>query len=193
MSTNEKAVSVVTPNPYSEAAHARVQELRQWRETIPHINVSTIVTDTNRLSNAASVSPEFVELTTVAVANQKSLVRSEGATPDEIRDLMRYAEAYSPLADELEAMAQFVRHSVTAARNKAGFEALTTYSLAQRMSKRAENAALKPHVADMRRALGRVRKLTSEQKLAKKAKAAARANGQTADAPPAPTLQPKTS
>ena len=63
------------------------------------------------------------------------------------------------------------------------------------MAKRAENAALKPHVADMRRALGRVRKLTPEQKLEKKAKAAAKAKAkeQTADASPAPAPQPQTS
>ena len=193
MSTNENVVSNVTPDLHAEAAQARVLELRQWRETIPRFVIPTTSRDTMKLSVAASVPPEFVELTAVAIANHESVVRVGGATPDEIRDLMRYADAYDPLADELEAMAQFVRHSTTSARNKAGFEALTTYSLAQRLAKRAEHAALKPHVADMRRALGRVRKLTSEQKLAKKAKAEARAKEQTADAPPAPAPQPKTS
>lgn len=67
---------------------------------------------------------------------------------------MSYAEAYAPVAGELEALAKFVRHSVTVARNKAGSEALTTYALAQRLAKRAENADLAPHVDAMRQALG---------------------------------------
>ncbi len=189
MSTKENAVSTgVTPNPHAEAAQARLQELRQMREVIPRFVIPTTSQDTMKLSSAASVSPEFVELTAVGIANQKALVRGDGATPDEIRDLMYYADAYSPLADELEAMAQFVRHSVIAARNKAGFEALTTYELAKRVAKRPENAGLKPHVADMRRALGRVR--TPEQ--VAKAKAKAEAKKQAGKTPPAPAQPPKT-
>jgi hypothetical protein len=67
--------------------------------------------------------------------------------------LVAYAGAYVPLADELEALAQFIRYSTTAARNLAGTEALTTYALAQRLAKEKRYAYLKPHVADMRRAL----------------------------------------
>jgi hypothetical protein len=70
-------------------------------------------------------------------------------------DLTSYAEAYGPVADELEALASFVRHSVTAAKNKVGSEALTTYTLARRLSKRPEMADLIPHVDDMAKALGR--------------------------------------
>jgi hypothetical protein len=78
--------------------------------------------------------------------------------PAEVRDLVSYADAYDPLADELEAFAQFLRHSVKAARNLAGSEALTTYSLAQRPAKQPRTAHLAPYVDDMRHALGRVRK-----------------------------------
>jgi hypothetical protein len=127
----------------------------------------------------------------MAIANQTALVRTEGATPAEVRDLVSYADAYLPLADELEALAQFIRYSATAARNKAGNEALTTYALAQRMAKQPEHAGLKPAVADMRRALGRGRKPTLEvlaQRAAERAaKAAAKAAGAAPKAlPPAP-------
>ena len=59
------------------------------------------------------------------------------------------------MADELEAIALFVRHSVRGAKSDAGRSALTTYALAQRPVKRPETAALAPHVDDMRKALGR--------------------------------------
>jgi hypothetical protein len=41
------------------------------------------------------------------MANEKVLERSS-VTPDEIRELMSFAEAYGPLADEYEAMGQFL-------------------------------------------------------------------------------------
>ncbi|HEX7152154.1 MAG TPA: hypothetical protein VF618_11765 [Thermoanaerobaculia bacterium] len=91
-----------------------------------------------------------------------------------MRDLLSYAMAYAPLADELEALAQAVRHSVITARNKVGQEALTIYALAQRMARLAENAGLAAHVADMRRKLGRVPSAEARERRAAK-KAAAQA------------------
>jgi hypothetical protein len=79
------------------------------------------------------------------------------------------------VADELDALSQFVRFSVNAARNEAGSEALTVYSLAQRLAKRRENAGLAPYVADMRRALGRTRKQSPEAVAKREAAKAARA------------------
>ena len=99
-------------------------------------------------------------------------------------------------ADELEAQAHFIRYSTTAARNLAGTEALTTYSLAQRLARQKRYAHLKPHVADMRRALGKQRKPTPEETARKAAeravKAAAKVDAKVAKAalaPPYPTKQ----
>jgi hypothetical protein len=108
------------------------------------------------------VPPEFVELTAVAVTNSQALVRGGGADPAQTRDHMNKGDAYLPLADELEALALFIRHSSTTAKNKAGSDALTTYELAKRLAKRPEHADLAPHVADMRRALNRGRKTKSQ-------------------------------
>ena len=179
MSTIKNGVSNEVPKSHAEAAQERLNELRRMQEQIPYFVTPTSARETTRLSNAASVPPEFVELTAVAVANQNALVRGDAATPAEVRDLMSYADAYSPVADRLEALAQFVRHSVTAARNKAGSEALTTYALAQRLAKRPQHADLAPHVADMRRALGRFRTLTAEETAKRKA-------AKTAPAAPTP-------
>ncbi len=184
-------VSTIIPNPYADTAQERVQELRKWRELIPRFAIPETVDATRRLSVAASVPPEFIELTNVAVANETTLVLVGGVPPAEVRDLVTYADAYDPLADELEALAQFVRYSTTAARNKAGRQALTTYSLARQLAKQPETAHLKPRVADMRRALGRGKKLTPEEAAKKAAERAAKAAAKVKKAvtPPAP---PKT-
>ncbi|HEX7154781.1 MAG TPA: hypothetical protein VF618_25080 [Thermoanaerobaculia bacterium] len=180
---NEKVVSAVvepSPLPYSALALARVEELRAMRDSIPHFVIPEAAA-TREMASAASVPPEFVALTTMAMTHQKTLSRGQSLTAEEIRDLMSYAEAFSPLADELEALAHFVRHSVRAARHKAGVETLTVYALARRLAKRRECAELVPHVADMRRALGRGRKPSAET-LARRAaeKAAEGALKQTA-------------
>ncbi|HVE71023.1 MAG TPA: hypothetical protein VNI54_06615 [Thermoanaerobaculia bacterium] len=190
MSIIEKEDVVVpngAPNTHAAAAQLRLEELRKWREQIPRFAIPETVDATRRLSPAAVVSPVFIELTNVAVANQKALVRADGAPPAEIRDLVAYADAYVPLADELEALAQFVRYSTTSARNLAGTEALTTYSLAQRLARQKRYAHLRPHVADMRRALGKQRKLTPEEVATKAAERAMKAAAKVARTTPAPT------
>ena len=148
---------------HSDNAQARVEEIRAMRQQIPNFVMPTSKDELRKLSKAASVPQEFVELTAVAVKNSPLLVRGGGPDPDQTRDLMAYAEAYAPVADELEALAQFIRHSVITAKNRAGSDALTTYALARRLAKRPENAALVPHVEDMRRTLGaRGRKAKTE-------------------------------
>ena len=83
-------------------------------------------------------------------------------------------------------------HSVTAARNAAGSEALATYTLAQRLAKEPRHAALKPHVADMRRALGRSRKLTPEEAAKKATERAAKATAKVAKAALKAEVKPDT-
>jgi hypothetical protein len=118
--------------------------------------------DRRRMARAASVPPQFVELIVVAKTNQETLARPGVLDPVQTRDLTSFANAYDPLADELEATAHFVRASVIAARHRVGSDALATYALAQVLAKRPETADLLPHVADMRRALGRSRKAKSK-------------------------------
>jgi hypothetical protein len=185
MSTNQKNESTGTsaveiPIPvltasYTATAQQRIQELRQWREQIPRFAIPATKDATRRLTNAASVPPEFIELTSIATANHMPLVRLESLTPEQVRDLAAYADAYAPLADELEALAKFIRYSTTAARHTAGTQALTTYALAVRLSKQPETAYLAPYAEDMRRALGRGRKPSPEVQARKAAARAAKA------------------
>lgn len=161
MSTRQENVVLpttpATPNVHILEAQLRIEEIRQMRQTIPNFVTPEGQGDHRRLNNAASVPPEFVELIAVSITNSSALVREE-TSPAEMRDYLVYANAYSPVVEELEALTQFLRFSVAAAKHKAGVAALTTYALAQRLAKRKETAHLAPHVAAMRRALGRGRK-----------------------------------
>ncbi|HEY0142629.1 MAG TPA: hypothetical protein VGF48_17150 [Thermoanaerobaculia bacterium] len=189
MSTKEKNESKVTAVPavnYRQVAQERLDELRRWREQIPRFVMPESADALKRLSSAASVPAAFIEQTSIATANHRPLVIAESPTPDEVRELAAYSDAFDPLADELEALANFIRYSTKAARSKAGHAALNTYALATRLAKRPETAYLAPYVADMRRALGRGRKSAAETAARKAAKAA-----RAAAAPqPEPDLPP---
>jgi hypothetical protein len=150
-------MATTTNEQYREGAQTLIAQIRTFRQQIPKLQIPDPGRTRRNLSNAASVPPEFIEFTSVMVRNSASLVRA-GADPDQSTDLMSYAEAYGPVADELESLAHFVRHSVATAKNEAGSDALTTYALAQRLARRKATADLAPHVADMRRLLKRTRK-----------------------------------
>ncbi len=63
------------------------------RDQIPRLVIPESRKAVSRLNSVASVPRDFVELTAVAMTNQKALVRSEGATPAEIRNQLGYAAA----------------------------------------------------------------------------------------------------
>ena len=153
---SEKAVELETLEPVNHLleAQARIDELRAMGQLIPKFTIPAMPDAMQRLTSVASLPPEFIDVAAMAVRNSTVLVRGGAADPSAIRDWMAYAEAYGHVADEHDAQSQFIRHSITAAKNRAGTEALTTYALARRLAKRPENAELVPHVADMRRALG---------------------------------------
>ncbi len=154
----------VTPSQpsYADSALAFVEELRVMRQKVPNLVIPETRDARRRLAKAASVPPEFVELTSMAVKNHAPLVRG-GQDLAQNSDLKSYAEAYGPVADELEALTTFVRHSVTKALNTVGSDALTTYALARRLSKRPESAELIPYVDAMGKALSkRIRKSKSK-------------------------------
>ena len=145
---------VLEPIDHNLEAQARIEELRAMRQAIPNFTIPTSPDATQRLSTAASLPPEFVQTATVALRNSTALTRVGGVHSSAIGDWMSFAEAYLGVADEHEANAHFIRHSIAAAKNRAGSEALMIYELAKRLAKRPETAELAPYVADMRRALG---------------------------------------
>ena len=149
--SNDNSINV----SHIEAAQAMIQKVRGMRQEVPNFQIPSSDSANRRLNATASVSPQFVEVTASAVDNSPVLVRAGSPEPNAVRDLVSYAEAYTPLADELEALMKFIRHSVKAARSKAGSYALTTYAITRRLAKNPETAELKPAAEAMKRELHR--------------------------------------
>lgn len=166
---------------HMEAAQTRVQEIRAMRELIPNFTSGTKAEE-KRVIATASLPPEFVELAATATRTSADL-RREATVPNRARNLLEYADAYSPVADELEAAAHILRHSIKVARSEAGSEALATYSLAKSLVRQPSMSDLVPHVEDMRRALGVQARLAKGRAARRKAAAGEKKDG----AAPLPT------
>ena len=149
------AVEAGEPVNHALEAQVRVDELRAMRQVIPNFTIPTSQNANRRLAPVASLPPEFIQSAARAMHNSQALARVGGVNAFAIRDWLSFADAYGGVADENDAMSQFVRHSINEARNRAGTEALMIYELAKRLAKRPETAELAPYVADMRRALGK--------------------------------------
>src|ERR1051325_10593853 len=87
-----KDICMATEN-HSENAQALVEQIRAMRKKIPNFVFPTVKGERRRLSNAASVPAELIELTAVAMKNNAPLVRGQSAGPEGLRDLLSFAPA----------------------------------------------------------------------------------------------------
>ena len=147
-------IQTSTPVSHTDGAQALIDKIHALRDSIPNLVVPTAPNANQRLASAARVSHDFVEMTVTATANSSHLTVAGSLDATKMRDLLSYAEAYGPAVAQLEAVTEYLKHSVMAAKNQAGSQALTTYSLARRLAKQPATAYLAPLVAAMRDKLG---------------------------------------
>lgn len=79
-------------------------------------------------------------------------------TPGEIRDTLRYAEAYLPVADELERFARAIRHTVGLRRSKVGRLAAAAYRVVKSMNLLEDLSLSIPEVEAMKRSFAASRR-----------------------------------
>lgn len=149
----QKAVD--TNVSHTEAALARIEEIHAMRKQIPDLDIPVPQKTRKALGPAGTVPPEFIEAATNSRSVTPELLHGAAVAPEKLRDLMSFATAYEPVADQLESLARFIRQKAAEAKNVAGSEALVTYSLAQRLATRPATTHLSTEVDTMRAALGR--------------------------------------
>ena len=155
--TTASAIAETALASPQEGAQALLDTIAGVRASIPTFPFHVQPGKRRSVITLKSVPPEFIEQSNAAMKNEPLLVRG-GVDPDHMRDLVRYATAYGPVADALEAAAKEMRESVDSAQAKAGTESLTTYNVAARLSRRPDGAHLGTLVQTMRLALGRARR-----------------------------------
>jgi|SRR6185295_1168562 len=172
--------AVATPSIHVTAAQSRVEQLRAMRESIPNFTVPPTTKEGRKLSAVSSLSPEFIELAAIGLTNATDV--GVGTSPEDIRDLIAFANAYDPVADELETTTRLLRHTIQAARYKAGTAALAMYASLKRLVKAPEHAELATHLAHMSRALG------MRERLARRKAAVAKRKAEPATTPVTPPV-----
>jgi hypothetical protein len=98
---------------------------------------------------------DFLESVSVAVQSSPSLASASGLNPDDVREAIRFSAAFNPVADELEALARAVRHTISVRRANAAQECLAAYDLAKGLARKAGGADLVARVAEIRKTIKR--------------------------------------
>ena len=156
------------PVSHAEAARQLTESLRAMQSTIDGFVLPPSPLDAKSRLGGHRLLPDafFVELA-VALESSEQFVAALKAvsiqlTPAEIRDMLRYGEAYLPFADALERFARGIRHTVFARRAKVGRVASSAYRIAQGMNLLVDVSLPVPQAESMKRAFKRRRKPVSE-------------------------------
>jgi len=152
------AKSTKTPNKtlsHSADAAALLGDIRSLREKIPGFTQPQSSQAARRIIANAAVPDGFLESVSVAVQSSPSLKDASAVDPEAVRDVIRFSAAYAPVAEELEALARAVRHTISVKRAETAQSSLAAYDLAKGLARKTDGADLVPHIAEMRKNLNR--------------------------------------
>ena len=139
---------------HEEAGLAMLVQLRVLIQAIPGFGFLSKAARRS-ITQAASVPDVFLQSTGVACDASLTLATSSALTGAETREVLIYTRSYLSVADELELLAKGVRDTVAQFRAPVSERALRAYAIAKRINNPAERALLIPHLANMKRDLGR--------------------------------------
>ena len=151
---------VEVPVSHAEAARRLTESLRAMQSTIEGFVLPPKPLDAqSRLRRLGSFPDAFFVELAVALESSESFVNALKAasiqlTPAEVRDMLRYGEAYLPFADALERFARGIRHTVFSRRAKVGRVASSAYRIAQGMNLLVDVSLPVPQAESMKRAFG---------------------------------------
>lgn len=106
----------------------------------------------------AALPNDFLIAATTAVDSSNVLQSATQFDTDAVRQAVEFTEAYESVANEAEAFARGVRHTIAIRRAEAATDALQAYDIAKGLARKPEGASLASHISDMKRTLGRTGK-----------------------------------
>jgi hypothetical protein len=141
-----------TPLSHAERARQVLDHIRSIKELIGGFTFKG-TPDPRTLNYAKSVRDEFFENTAVALEASPDLARMSLITPEEIRDVIAYSTAFTPVAEEFGIMQQSTLHTIALRRASAGDRTLQVYSFGKRLTRKtaAGHQVLIPYLDAMKR------------------------------------------
>src|ERR1041385_1179016 len=154
------ATQAEAPVSHPEAARRLIESLQAMQGTIEGLVIPPQPLDAQSRLRGHRLFPDafFVALA-VAMESSEPFVGALKAasiqlTPAEIRDMLRYGEAYLPFAEARERFARGIRHTVFGRRAKVGRVASSAYRIAQGMNLLVDVSLPVPQARSMKRGLG---------------------------------------
>ena len=155
------ADETTTPNQYEKDAQEILVQIRALMQKVRGYGFTT-VSHRRRLTPAATLPVSYLLSVGVAMDASPELSRATGLTGAEIRDVVNFFNAFSPVVDEMKLAAAGLEQTVQSQRGGIGQKCLKGYSMAKSFNRPADGGMLVPHIADMKRTLGRGRKKGSQ-------------------------------
>jgi len=157
MSNIGETPPAVTPTVHDVAAAKILGDIRTLMQTVRGFGF-TSASHRRRINPSAAVSSDFLLSVALALDSSEALRKVSDVTPEQIRDIVSFCNAYGPVGEDMALTANGVTQSVREQRATVGTVALRVYRVARNFHTRAERDVLVPHIANMKRALGRGRK-----------------------------------
>src|SRR5256885_9340816 len=139
MAQRRRATEGSSPSQ-SAAAAALLEKIRALRSDLPGFTQPQKTTASRRLASNAGLPDDFLESVTVAVQSSPALAAASGINPDEVRETIRFSAAYGPVAEELDAMARAVRHTINVRRANTAQDSLAAYEVAKGLARKTDGA-----------------------------------------------------
>jgi len=150
-----------TPNSHEVAAREHLAQIRAIVQSVRGYGFATIK-HRRRIGLPAAVSDAFLNAVAVALDASEAFANAAGVTGAQLRDAIAYTNAYRPVANELELMASGIAQGVWTTRAEAAGLALKAYRLSKGFNSPSGPELFVPHIANMKKALGRGRPKTIE-------------------------------
>ncbi|HYI11724.1 MAG TPA: hypothetical protein VEK57_21885 [Thermoanaerobaculia bacterium] len=140
--------------PYAEAALELVAQFRALLSSIPGFLIPPAPLERQSRPRGHRLLPDaFFEALAVALETSPMFAAAVSITAAEIRDMLRYSEAYLPLADELERFARGFRYAVAKRRGEVGMLAASAYKVAKAMNLLPDISLPVPEAESMKQAI----------------------------------------
>lgn len=149
-----RKTSSKTAAPSSQARDV-LQKLRDLREAIPGFTPESNEGRNSPIRPKASLPNEFLMAASAAVDSSNALKLATQFDTESVREAVDFTQAFESVADEAEAFAKGIRHTIAIRRAAAANDALQAYDIAKGLARKPEGASLASHITDMRRTLGR--------------------------------------
>ncbi|HJQ39368.1 MAG TPA: hypothetical protein VKB93_19680 [Thermoanaerobaculia bacterium] len=148
-----------TPLSHTERARLVLEHIRGIKELIGGFTFGG-APDSRTLNFVKSVPDEFLEATAVALEASEDLAKIDRISATELREVVAFALAFTPVADELAYMHRAVQYTIALRRADAGQRSLQVYQMGKTITRKMAvpgSQVLIPHMEAMKRTLGKAR------------------------------------